>query len=143
MQVSISSISIKLRFTDVWSIRYTEIFGTIIVSCAPALSSFWIRTLTQTRAFQSLRTAFSLSRLRGSKASRSDLHKDPESNRFSPHESKSEYYQRQRQGSDMSQQELVEVPPPTDSQVIKKHTVITQHSEEDSRPIDRMQLRNW
>jgi hypothetical protein len=43
---------------------YVEIFGTVIVSCTPALSSFWFGIFVNSSLYSSLRSRFSLSRLR-------------------------------------------------------------------------------
>ncbi|KAI1194758.1 hypothetical protein F5X97DRAFT_265193 [Nemania serpens] len=45
---------------------YTEIFGSIIVSCAPSLSSFWLNSFITTNIYSSLRSKFSRHRLQDS-----------------------------------------------------------------------------
>ncbi|KAF2645170.1 hypothetical protein P280DRAFT_444629 [Massarina eburnea CBS 473.64] len=42
--------------TNVVIATFAEIFGTVIVSCAPALSSFWYNILTKTRLYARLRS---------------------------------------------------------------------------------------
>lgn len=41
---------------------YVEIFGTVIVACAPALYTFWTRILRQTRLYSRLRFEFGFKR---------------------------------------------------------------------------------
>ncbi|KAK8039525.1 hypothetical protein PG993_007936 [Apiospora rasikravindrae] len=44
---------------------YTEIFGTVMVSCGPALSSFWFGIFVKSSLYSSLRSRLSRSRLHG------------------------------------------------------------------------------
>ncbi|KAM7208247.1 hypothetical protein V8F20_001527 [Naviculisporaceae sp. PSN 640] len=48
---------------------YVEIFGTIIISCAPCLPSFWSATVTQTRFYSRLSSSSSLPFFRSSRRS--------------------------------------------------------------------------
>lgn len=38
------------------SIRFSEVFGTVIVSCATVLSSFWLNIFAKSRLYSSLRS---------------------------------------------------------------------------------------
>ncbi|KAK8133604.1 hypothetical protein PG984_005616 [Apiospora sp. TS-2023a] len=66
---------------------YTEIFGTVMVSCGPALSSFWFNIFVKSSLYSSLRSKLSLSRLYGHSAPSIPAvghHADPENDDLSP-----------------------------------------------------------
>ncbi|KAK9419295.1 putative Integral membrane protein [Seiridium unicorne] len=124
---------------------YIEILGTAIVSCAPALSSFWFKILVKSNIYSSLRSMLSRSRLHGRSSPRSlsprhhDLaHKHSADIEYCSH---CEHCQpSKRLHTPSSTHELVETPS-IPLRTIQKSTLITQNCSEglydDSAPQDR------
>jgi len=112
--------------------RYTEIFSTIIVSCAPALSSFWFGFFVKSSLYSSLRSVFSISRLQGqpllggSVPQRQEVAHKCSEDGCSQHAHFDGTFN--RLGKPVSTQELVERPTPLHT--IHRSTLITQHSSE-------------
>ncbi|KAI1758506.1 hypothetical protein GGR53DRAFT_516931 [Hypoxylon sp. FL1150] len=108
---------------------YTEIFGTVIVSCTPALSSFWFGIFTKSDFYSSLQSIFSRSRFQSRSIQGSPI---PGHAPFDNTESFSQCEYRPTFGrlhTPSSTQELTK-PSPILLQAIQKSTQITQHSSE-------------
>lgn len=114
-------------------VRYTEVFGTIIVSCAPALSSFWFGIFVHSSLYSSLRSVFSLSRLQGHSTldgtipQRQEVAHKCSADGCSQHAKTNAF---DRLGTPVSTQELVEPEPPMPLHTIHRSTLITQDSSE-------------
>ncbi|KAI0593297.1 hypothetical protein F4775DRAFT_578496 [Biscogniauxia sp. FL1348] len=129
-RVSISSGTVDSIWTGakISITSYIEIFGTVIVSCTPALSSFWFNIFIKSNLYSSLPSRFSLLRLRGRSTPGGSAPRPPAAAEYC---SKCEHcHPFKRLHTPSSTQELVE-PPMIPLQSIQKSTLIIQHSSDD------------
>ncbi|KAI1824548.1 hypothetical protein F4861DRAFT_505405 [Xylaria intraflava] len=114
---------------------YTEILGTVIVSCTPALSSFWVGFFAKTRIYSSIRSRFSRMKLQSSseEIKRVDTRSGSGKQSHESNESGAQYGHGQshsRLHTPGSRKEAVA--PTANTQIplqsIQRDTLITQHS---------------
>jgi hypothetical protein len=113
---------------------YVEIFGTVIVSCTPALSSFWFGIFVKSSIYSSLRSRFSLWSSMRNTDHVEDTEEGPKhssSNTSLPAHTRQSGHQFVTLPSNSSTQELIDLPPVTPKvKAIEKSTTITQTTAE-------------
>ncbi|KAK8880088.1 hypothetical protein PGQ11_001382 [Apiospora arundinis] len=114
---------------------YTEIFGTVIVSCGPSMYTFWSGTLVKSSLYTSLRSRLSLSKLQSQSTSVSAANGHSGSTqRFSAEDEAKTHQEEHVHPTKLfptptSTEQLVEAQP-IPLQAIQKSTSITQQSDD-------------